>query len=85
MQPIDPQHLSTVCGGAGGALLGTLAQAAGPILQGVAGIIGASRSGGGGTSAAPSAPAPSQPVSSSGNGGDGLVSISVSINGVPVR
>lgn len=55
MQPIDPQALSTVTGG----FLGALLSAAPGILQGVSGIIAASKSGGGGSSQpAPSAPPP---------------------------
>jgi len=85
MQPLQPIHyeqLSSVVGG-----IGALLSAAGPILNGVASIIGASKSGGGGgAAAAPAAPPPSPaalppaptPVSS-----DPAVSISVSINGVP--
>jgi len=48
MTTIDPSQLAAVRGGALGELLG----AAGPILQGVAGIIGACKSGGGGAAAA---------------------------------
>ena len=47
MEPIDSQALSTVRGGFG-AILGALLQAAPGILQGVSGIISASKSGGGG-------------------------------------
>jgi hypothetical protein len=87
MQTIDPDALSTVTGGFG-ALLGSLAQAAGPILNGVAGIIGASTSGGGG-GGAPSAPsggaAPAPGGIPSGGGSDPLVSVSVTINGVAQR
>ena len=85
MQPIDPSQLVLVTGGAGGALLGSLLQNAGPIMNGVAGIIGAAKSGGGGgKSAAPQAPAPSGAGGGGGGGGgaDPLVSVSVSINGV---
>jgi hypothetical protein len=85
MKPIDPIDLDSVRGGMGGALLGTLAQSAGPILNGVASIIGAAKSGGGSqaaaatqAAAAPMGPPPSAPVSSGGGG----VSVSVSINGV---
>lgn len=89
MKPIDSIDLASVRGGLGGALLGTLAQSAGPILNGVASIIGASKSGGGGggkseaaaataAAVAPAGPAPSAPVSSGGGG----VSVSVSFNGV---
>ena len=45
MEPIDSQALSTVRGGFG-AILGALLQAAPSILNGVSGIISASRSGG---------------------------------------
>ncbi len=84
MKPIDSLDLDSVRGGVGGALLGTLAQSAGPILNGVASIIGASKSGGSAAAAAtqaaasPVGPPPSVPASSGGNG----VSVSVSINGV---
>lgn len=84
MKPIAPIDLDSVRGGMGGALLGSLAQSAGPILNGVASIIGAAKSGGGSqaaaatqAAAAPIGPPPSAPMSSS----DG-VSVSVSINGV---
>ena len=40
MQPIDPSQLAHVSGGAGGAILGSLLQNAGPIMNGVASIIG---------------------------------------------
>jgi hypothetical protein len=61
MQPIDRQALSTVTGG----FLGALLAAAPGILQGVSGIIAASKSGGGGGSQpAPSAPPP-QPAPAS--------------------
>lgn len=82
MKPIDPHDLDTVRGGFG-ALLGGLAKAAGPILQGVAGIVGAAR-GGGASQAQAQGPAPAQtsPGSGMGGGGGGLVSVSVSINGV---
>lgn len=81
MKPIDSIDLASVRGGLGGALLGSLAQSAGPILNGVASIIGAAKSGGGSAAAAATvaagAPASPAPVSS-GSG----VSVSVSINGV---
>lgn len=84
MQPIDPNKLTRVTGGA---ILGSLLQSAGPIMNGVANIIGAAKSGssggGGGAAAAPpvgAAPAPA-PVAG-GGGGDPLVSVAVSINGV---
>ena len=80
MQPIEPEQLSTVVGG-----FGAILQAAGPILNGVANIIGAAKSGGGGApAAAPPPPTPAAlppaptPISS-----DPTVSVSVSINGVP--
>jgi hypothetical protein len=59
MQPIERDDLSSVYGGFG-ALLGTLAQSAGPILNGVASIIGASKSGksAGGGGAPPAQPPP---------------------------
>lgn len=57
MQPIDLQHLESVRGGFLGALLG----AAGPILNGVAGIIGAAKSGKGGGGGGGGAPAPQAP------------------------
>ena len=83
MQPIDPSQLAHVTGGAGGALLGSLLQNAGPIMNGVAGIIGAAKSGGGGGGGAARAqaagPAPGPAPS---GGADPLVSVSVSINGV---
>lgn len=60
MQPIDPQALSTVTGGFG-AILGALLQAAPGILQGVSGIISASKSGGGGGQTASAAAGPPQP------------------------
>ena len=86
MHPIDPTTLSSVRGGAG--ILGALLQNAGPIMNGVASIIGASKSGGGGGGAAepPAAPPPSSPVQAAPGipTGDPGVSISVSINGVPV-
>ncbi len=97
MQPIDPNALSLVTGGAGGAILGSLLNAAGPIMNGVAGIIGAAKSsgggggggggaaaGGGGGGAAPG-PAPGPAPASGGGGLDPLVSVSVSINGVQQR
>ena len=91
MQPIDPKQLEHVVGGAGGAILGSLLQNAGPILNGVAGIIGAAKSGGGGggggqAAAAPAAPPPGAQMApapvAGGGGGDPMVSVSVSINGV---
>jgi len=55
MKPISLQELSNVTGGKGGAILGGLAKAGGAALQaapgilnGVAGIVGAAKSGGGG-------------------------------------
>ena len=79
MKPIDTLDLDSVRGGMGGALLGTLAQSAGPILNGVASIIGAAKGGGGGGGqAAPMGLPPSAPESSGGGG----VSVSVSINGI---
>ena len=79
MQPIQYEQLSTVVGG-----FGALLQAAGPILNGAASIIGAAKSGG--AAAAPPSPPPTAaalppaptPISS-----DPTVSVSVSINGVP--
>jgi hypothetical protein len=93
MQPIDRSQLAHVTGGAGGAILGSLLQNAGPILNGVAGIIGAAKGGGGGGAAAapaadPSAaaaaagPAPGPAPQSGGSSANPLVSVSVSINGV---
>ncbi len=92
MQPIDPSLLAHVTGGAGGAILGSLLQNAGPIMNGVAGIIGAAKSGGGGGGGggAPSGGAPMGPDPGPGpsagpapsGGADPLVAISVSINGV---
>jgi hypothetical protein len=83
MQPLQLIHyeqLSSVVGG-----FGALLSAAGPILNGVAGIIGAAKSGGGGgAAAAPPPPTPAAlppaptPISS-----DPTVSVSVSINGIP--
>lgn len=81
LQPIQYEQLSSVVGG-----FGALLQAAGPILNGVASIIGAAKSGGGGGAAAapPAPPTPAAlppaptPISS-----DPAVSVSVSINGVP--
>ena len=66
MEPIDSQALSTVRGGFG-AILGALLQAAPSILQGVSGIISASKSGGGGgqtavAQAQPPAAAPAPPA-----------------------
>jgi len=83
MQPIDPAQLALVTGGAGGALLGGLLQSAGPILNGVASIIGAAKSGGGAQAAAPAQPAPEAAPSAapSTGGANPLVSISVSMNG----
>ena len=79
MKPIDTIDLDSVRGGTVGALLGTLAQSAGPILDGVASIIGAAKGGGGGGGqAAPMGLPPSAPESSGGGG----VSVSVSINGI---
>ena len=54
MQPIDRQALASVHGGFG-ALLGALLQAAPGILQGVSGIIGASKAGLCAAGAAPAA------------------------------
>lgn len=87
MQPIDPKQLEHVVGGAGGAILGSLLQNAGPIMNGVAGIIGAAKSGrGGGGGQAAAAPPPGAQMASApvagGGGGDPMVSVSVSINGV---
>jgi hypothetical protein len=96
MQPIDRTQLAHVTGGAGGAILGSLLQNAGPIMNGVASIIGAAKGGGGGGAAAAPAADPSAgaaaagpPPGSGGGGGGGgggganpLVAISVSINGV---
>ena len=88
MQPIDNDSLKRVTGGAGGAILGSLLQHAGPIMNGVAGIIGAAKSGGGGGGGGgaaagppPGAAAGPAPVAG-GGGGDPLVSVAVSINGV---
>jgi len=83
MQPIDNDSLKLVTAGAGGAILGSLLQNAGPIMNGVASIIGAAKSGGGGAASGPppgAAPGPA-PVAG-GGGGDPLVSVAVSINGV---
>ncbi len=85
MKPIDPSQLAHVTGGAGGAILGSLLQSAGPIMNGVAGIIGAAKSGkggGGGGGGGSAGPAPGPAPSGGGGGGDPLVSVSVSINGV---
>ena len=79
MQPIDHDKLSRVTGGAGGAILGSLLQNAGPIMNGVASIIGAAKSGRGGAATAPPHTTPA-PVA--GGGSDPLVSVAVSINGV---
>jgi hypothetical protein len=82
MQPIDPALLHDVVGGAGGAILGSLLQNAGPIMNGVASIIGAAKSGGGGGGGGASAAAPAGPAPVAGGGGaDPLVSVSVAING----
>ena len=87
MQPIDLEQLTRVTGGAGGAILGGLLQHAGPIMNGVANIIGAAKSGGGGGGGAaaggppPGAGGPA-PGAGGGGGGDPLVSVAVSINGV---
>ena len=88
MEPIDPTSLSNVRGGAG--ILGSLLGNAGPILNGVASIIGASKAGKGGAEAAPpQAPPPPPTPAAAAPGmiptGDPNVSVSVSINGVPVR
>ena len=85
MLPIDHDKLSRVTGGAGGAILGSLLQNAGPIMNGVANIIGAAKSGGGGGGGGappPGAAAAPAPVAGGGGGGDPLVSVAVSINGV---
>ena len=87
MQPIEIEQLTRVTGGAGGAILGSLLQNAGPIMNGVASIIGAAKSGrggGGGEAAAPppGASAAPAPVAGGAGGGDPLVSVAVSINGV---
>jgi len=82
MQPIELHDLHTVRGGFG-ALLGTLAQSAGPILNGVAGIVGAAKGGGGGGAPAPAPSGP--PPSGAGGTSDPLVSVSVTYNGVPAR
>jgi len=80
MQPIQYEQLSTVVGG-----FGALLQAAGPILNGVANIIGASK--GGGAAAAPPPPpaaaAAALPPAPTPISSDPAVSVSVSINGVP--
>lgn len=55
MQTIDRDQLAVIRGGFG-ALLGAALQAAPGILNGVAGIIGASKSGGGGGGRAAAAP-----------------------------
>jgi hypothetical protein len=84
MQPIQYEQLSTVVGG-----FGALLQAAGPILNGVANIIGASKSGGGGGAASapppppPAAAAAALPPAPTPVSSDPTVSVSVSINGVP--
>lgn len=79
MQPIDNDSLKLVTGGAGGAILGSLLQNAGPIMNGVASIIGAAKSAPPGSPpAAATGPAPV----AGGGGGDPLVSVAVSINGV---
>jgi hypothetical protein len=82
MEPIDSQALSSVRGGFG-AILGALLQAAPTIMQGVSGIISASKGGGGNpptttaqlqppatgpTSAAPSQP-PTQLAAAPSGGG----------------
>ena len=87
MQPIDNESLKHVTGGAGGAILGSLLQNAGPIMNGVASIIGAAKSGGSGGGVAAAGPPPGAapapaPVAGGGGGGDPLVSVAVSINGV---
>ena len=85
MQPIDNDSLARVTGGAGGAILGSLLQSAGPIMNGVASIIGAAKSGGGGGGGgggAAAGPPPGPPPVAGGGGGDPLVSVAVSINGV---
>jgi len=92
MQPIESHELTSVRGGFG-ALLGAALNAAGPILNGVAGIIGASKSGGGrgGTAAAPppagapaAAPPPSAASSGSsstgGCGADGLCQVVTNVS-----
>lgn len=95
---LDSADLDRVRGGMG-ALLGSLLGNAGPILNGVASIIGAAKSGGGGggssapteaappaQAAPPPAAAPVQQAIAPGmpSGGCGT-SISISINGVPQR
>jgi len=63
MEPIDSQALSTVRGGFG-AILGALLQAAPGIMQGVSGIISASKGGGSTqTAAAPAQPPTAAPTS----------------------
>jgi hypothetical protein len=86
MQPIDPESLSSVFGGSG-ALLGSLAQSAGPILNGIAGIIGAAKGGGASAPAPAAAPEPAPPPTALpvSGGRDPLISVSVSINGQQVR
>ena len=84
MQPFEAIHheqLTSVVGG-----LGALLSAAGPILNGVASIIGAAKSGGGGGGGAAAAPPPPTPAAlppaPAPISSDPAVSISVSINGV---
>jgi bacteriocin-like protein len=92
MKSLSEHELAHVTGGFG-ALLGPLLQAAGPIMNGVAGIIGAAKSGGGGGGggAAPAGPPPQAPPASAamaGGGGsstgstsaDGLTQISTSVS-----
>jgi hypothetical protein len=61
MEPIELQALETVRGGFG-AILGALLQAAPGILQGVSGIISASKSGGSSATQATSAQPQTQPT-----------------------
>ncbi len=93
MQPIDPIEsieptlLANVTGGFLGAILGSLLGNAGPILNGLASVIGATKSGrGDGDNAASSSAASSSAASSGSSGGtDPLVSVSVSITGFQQR
>jgi hypothetical protein len=89
MKSLTSHELSQVSGGFG-ALLGAALQAAGPIMQGVTGIIGAAKSGGGGGGGAPppaaaaggGAPPPAPPPMASAAGAGGSSTGSTSADGL---
>jgi hypothetical protein len=96
MTSISKEELAQVRGGFG-ALIGALAQAAGPILNGVGNIIGASKAGKGGGGGAPQAAAGGPPPGGAAmagavgigerqiDSGDPAVSITVGIGVPPQR